>query len=270
MSHLARRFTDFLVFEIDQNDRVVHLKSLEPPEPSSTLSNDATPRETPAPTLQPQTRPSSDLAPVPGDSVDASDPTVKAQEGYKWSEVFTAALEKFLSPLVMDKLKQMYEEGPEPPFVSDSGWGDRQAKQGESEVADEPPAQTTSGRGRGRGRGGRGGRGRDRGARPGTREDNRKVVTEVRTFSLRIRTAKRGAQPIADKAVRTEFHKAIRHLFKGNLDSETDTTSPNDDSDGSRISVKWVRGGGRRGGKSAGKGMTSIAPQWRLLRSTRR
>jgi len=52
--------------------------------------------------------------------------------------------------------------------------------------------------------------------------------------------------------VRTELHKAIRQLFKGNLDSETDT-SPNDEDDGSRISIKWVIGGGRLG-KNAGKG----------------
>lgn len=53
--------------------------------------------------------------------------------------------------------------------------------------------------------------------------------------------------------MRTELHKAIRRLFKGCLDSETDTTSANDD-DGSRISIKWVGGGGRRGG-NPGKSM---------------
>ena len=187
------RFTDFLVFEIDQNDRVVHLKSLETPEPSSAPDalNDATQQESSAPAPQPQTIPPTDLAPISGVSVDAPDPVIVAQEGHIWSEDFTVALEKFLSPLVMDRLKQMYEEGPEPPFVSDSGWGGRQAKQEETEVTDEPPAEMTSGRGRGRGRGGRGGRGRDRGVRHGTREDNRKVVTEVRAFSLRIRTTKR-------------------------------------------------------------------------------
>ena len=190
------RFTDFLVFEIDQNDRVVHLKSLEPPEPSPApdTSNDAAPRETPGPTPQSEITPSSSSGPTPvaGVSEDASAPVVETQEGYIWSEDFTAALGEFLSPPVIDKLKQMYEEGPEPPFVSDSGWGGRQAKQGESEVVDEPPVEVASGRGRGRGRGGRGGRGRDRGARPGTRGDDRKVITEVRTFPLRIHTAKGG------------------------------------------------------------------------------
>lgn len=109
-----------------------------------------------------------------------------------WSEGFTVVLEKFLSPPVMDKLKQMYEEGPEPPFVSDSGWGARQAKEEESEVVEEPLAEASSKRGRGRGRGGRGGRGRDRGVRAGGREDNRRVVTGVCTFLLRIHVAKRG------------------------------------------------------------------------------
>ena len=101
-------------------------------------------------------------------------------------------LEKFLSPLVMDKLKQIYEEGPEPPFVSDSGWGGRQAKQEEPEVPVGPPIETNSKRGRGRGRGGRGGRGRDGNAHAGKKEDGRRVVTDVCTFPPYIRIAKPG------------------------------------------------------------------------------
>ncbi|KAF9646008.1 tRNA pseudouridine synthase D [Thelephora ganbajun] len=228
---IKQRFTDFLVFEIDQNDRAVHLKSLAPPEPSSVLgaSNSVASQESTSHTPQPQAKPSSDPALVPEVTEDVSAP-IEVQEGYVWSKAHTTVLEEFLSPPVMDKLKQMYEEGPEPPFVSDSGWGGRQAKQEESEVVEEAPAEATSKRGRGKGRGGRGGHGRDRGPRTGKREDDRKVVTE----------------PIADKAVRTELHKAIRQLFKGNLDSETETTPKNDD-DGSRISIGWVSSGGRRG-----------------------
>jgi len=260
-----------LVFEIDQNDRAVRLKSLEPPEPSSVseTSNDAPPQGSTSPDPESQTAHSSDPAPIPEVTGDLSTP-IGVQEGYVWSEDFTSALEKFLSPPVMDKLKQMYEEGPEPPFISDSGWGGRQTRQDESEVTEEPPAETTSKRGRGRGRGGRGGRGRDSGARAGKREDFRRIVTEVRPFSLFIHVAKRGTQPIADKVVRTEFHKAIRQLFKGNLDSETDTSSNNDDR-GSRISIKWVKGSGRSG-KNAGKGTasTSSASRLRLPRSMHR
>ena len=194
---LYLRFTDFLVFEIDQNDRVIRLKSLESPEPPSAPDalNDAPSQESTAPTPQPQITPSTGPVRVPEVTEDVSTP-IEAQEGYVWSENFTTVLEKFLSPLVMDKLKQMYEEGPEPPLISDSGWGGRQATQEDSGVTEEPPAEppaeTTSKRGRGRGRGGRGGRGRDRGVRPGKREDNRRAVTEVRTFSLRTHIAKRG------------------------------------------------------------------------------
>ena len=164
---------------------MIHLKSLEPPEPSSTP-------DTVTDVPQPEgTTPasSSDRTPVPEVTENASAPM---QEDRLWSEDFTAVLGKFLSPLVMDKLKQMYEEGPEPPFVSDSGWGGRQVKQEESEIPDGPPAETTSKRGRGRGRGGRGGRGRDRNAHAGRREDGRRVITDVCTFSFRIHTTKLG------------------------------------------------------------------------------
>lgn len=172
---------------------MVHLKSLEPPEPSSVpdLSNNAPPQESIAPTPQPQITPPPDPAPVSAIAEEASTST-GVQGGYVWSEVFTATLDKFISPAVMDKLKKMYEEGPEPPFVSDSGWGGRQAKQDESQVVKEPPAETTSKGGRGRGRGGRGGRGRDGGARVWKRGDSRGVVTEVCTFSLHIHVAKLG------------------------------------------------------------------------------
>lgn len=182
--------------------------------------------------------------------------SIELREGYVWSEDYTAALEKFLSPSVINELKQMYEEGPEPPLVSDSGWGSRQARQGESEATEETPVESTFGRDRGtRGRGGRGG---NRGLRAGKKEDVRRVITDVRTFFLRIYGTEQGTQPMADKAVRTELHKAIRQLFKGNLDSETDTTTVNEDG-GSRISIKWVSSRGRRG-KNAGNGMYLSLP----------
>ena len=172
---------------------MIHLKSLEPPESSLTPdpSNKAPPQESIASTSQPQTTPSSDPVPVPEVSEEILAP-IEVQGCYVWSENFTTTFEKFLSPLVIDRLKQMYEQGPEPPFVSDSGWGGRQVKQEESETGEESPAQMSSKDGRGRGQGGRGGRGKDRGGRPGKREDNRRVVTEVRTFSLHIHVAKQG------------------------------------------------------------------------------
>jgi tRNA pseudouridine13 synthase len=133
---------------------VLHLKSLESPEPSSTpdASNDAQPQESMASAPQPQTTPSTDPLRPPEVSEDASGPA-QMQEGYVWSENFTAVLEKLLSSQVLDELKRMYEEGPEPPFVSDSGWGGRQTKQEESGITEESPLETTPKGSRGRGRG---------------------------------------------------------------------------------------------------------------------
>lgn len=51
--------------------------------------------------------------------------------------------------------------------------------------------------------------------------------------------------------MRTGLHKAVRELFKGKLDSETDVAAPATDDEGSRIAIKW--GGGRGGaGKTGG------------------
>lgn len=74
----------------------------------------------------------------------------------------------------------MYLEGPEPPFVSDGGWGARKPR--EEGDMEEPPEEvveesTRGKRGRGRGRGGKGGRG---GGRTGKRVDMRKVISQVR------------------------------------------------------------------------------------------
>ena len=234
---------------------MLHLKSLEPPEPSLVpgAPNDVLPQENTSPTPQPPATSTPDPTPIPEDTKDAP-VRIEVQDGHNWSEEYTAVLDKFLSRQVIEKLRKMYEEGPEPPFVSDAGWGSRQARQEESEIVEETPVPTTSKRGRGRGRGGRGGRGGNRSLRAGRREDTRRVVTEVCTSYPRIHVAEQGAQPIADKALRTELHKAIRQLFKGSLDSEADTAPANDD-DGLRISIKWVSGDSR-GGKNPGKGMS--------------
>lgn len=166
---------------------MIHLKSLESPEPPSAPGTlkDVPPQENTTSTPQPQPTPPPSLVLISEVSKDVS-ASAEVQEGYVWSENFVTALEKFLSPAVMEKLKQMYEQGPEPPFVSDSGWSGRQAKQEESEVAEEPPIEMTS---KG-GRGGRGGRGKARGGSAGKRGDNRRVITEVRTLSLHIHVAK--------------------------------------------------------------------------------
>jgi tRNA pseudouridine13 synthase len=58
-------------------------------------------------------------------------------------------------------------------------------------------------------------------------------------------------QPITSKVTRTALHKAIRELFHGKLDSETDSTGPASD-EGSRIVIKWGRKGSGRGGNGRG------------------
>lgn len=51
------------------------------------------------------------------------------------------------------------------------------------------------------------------------------------------------------------MHQAVRTLFGGKLETETDTTTPATD-EGSRIVIKWSKAGGRggRGGDRGGRG----------------
>lgn len=121
----------------------------------------------------------------------------------QWSEEYTAALTPFLSEPLISQLKQMYLEGSEPPFVSDSGWGSRQPKpldSGGASLTEEKPEEKaeektvpTSGSERGkRGKRGRdrGGRGRGGGGRNSDRkaQDPRKVVSDVCLFNTQLRS----------------------------------------------------------------------------------
>jgi tRNA pseudouridine13 synthase len=49
------------------------------------------------------------------------------------------------------------------------------------------------------------------------------------------------------KTTRTALHQAIRELFGGKLDTETDSSSV--PGEGSRIAIKWAKHGGGRGGR---------------------
>lgn len=124
-----------------------------------------------------------------------------------WPDRFNITLAPFLSDEAIKQVKQMFLEGPEPPRVSDNGWGGRQPKTSEgtdvTESADhadtiellqnEPDKEEKSRRGRERsgrgGRGGRGARGGARGGRASGREDTRKVLSNVRRIFLRIMSA---------------------------------------------------------------------------------
>lgn len=176
-----------------------------------------------------------------------------------WPEHFTTKLSPFLSEEAILQIKQMYLEGPEPPRVSDSGWGGRTNKSSEGievgnteQASDAVMASNRDGK-NDKGRGGRGRRGGRAGGRGGGREDHRKVLSEVwsLTPSLIHFSVCSFIQPITSKVTRTDLHKVIRDLFHGKLDSETDSTGPASD-EGSRIVIKWGRKGSARGGNARG------------------
>ncbi|KZT20419.1 pseudouridine synthase, partial [Neolentinus lepideus HHB14362 ss-1] len=222
---IKQRFTDFLVFEVDLDGNEIHLKDIGPPDTPTNNQNSDAPTETPtepAP-ITPDTLMEDVQSTVPTASEDSA-----SKDSEPWPDSFTARLQPYFSPSKLDDLKKMYLEGPEPPFVSDSGWAGRQPKAdgetaegvGEKEEQKDAVEEREPGRGRrGRGRG-RGGRGRGGGRpRPGERPDNRRVISD----------------PIPSKQIRTELHQAVRELFRGKLDTETDTTNP----DSAAIVVRW-------------------------------
>nr|GAT59956.1 predicted protein [Mycena chlorophos] len=229
---IKQRFTDFLVYEIDLDGNVVHLKDVQkPPAPKGEDAADPAAAE------------SSESAPAAA----AEEKPVGPEE--PWPDRFTTRLSAFLSEEAVGKLKEMYLEGPEPPFVPDSGWGSRPAAGSSTEDAAEPAAEASTSapaptRGRGGGRGGRGGRGRGRGGRAAGREDHRKVVSD----------------PIQSKETRTGLHRAVRELFAGKLESEADLASPASD-EGTCIVIKWNPSRGGRGGAGGGRGGRGRAPR---------
>jgi tRNA pseudouridine13 synthase len=272
--HINRdaRFTDFLVYEIDQDGKVLHLESLGKPESSkkgkepkstSPLNNSedvvmsVLPDEGSTTAVLDKEKAegfsTSNLA-----STEAKTPNSENKLSSKedpWPEHFDVSLSAFLDGDKITELKRIYLEGPEPPRVSDNGWAGRVAGSKGEDVPDElveiPDAQIGMDNRRGRG-GKRGGRGAGRGGRADRREDARKVLSEVnlvpRSFIHDLTCMK---QPIASKDTRTAFHKTIRDLFGGKLETETDAsmTGP---IQGSCIIIKWARWGSGRGGRGVG------------------
>ncbi|KAG2056320.1 tRNA pseudouridine synthase D [Suillus hirtellus] len=258
---IKQRFTDFLVFEVNQDHQVIHLKSLDMPESSSkkgkgTNEGSSSTTDAGASIAQPQepvTSAASNTVEELSTSTEAKDKDDSTPADIPWNDQFTEKLAPYLSEASIDQLKTMFLEGREPPRVTDSGWGSRLIKTTEdstetpdaakpSEEVDALQSDDTAKRGKnrsGRGdRGGRGGRGRGRGGRQGgEREDHRKVLSE----------------PICSKTDRTVLHQVVRELFGGKLDSETDMSTPAGD-DGSRIVIKWSRHGGGRGGGRGSRG----------------
>lgn len=164
----------------------------------------------------------------------------------EWSEECATRLSTFLPEESVLKLKDLFLEGSTPPH--------------DPLAEDIPePSEYSGGRGRGRGGRGRGGRGRGRGGRRVV--DTRKVVSPVSLLHVPLNThhfQHYDLQPIASKDTRTEFHTAVRELFKGKLETETDSAmgTPSNPAEGSRIAVKWAGRG--RGARAPQGGMFSL------------
>ncbi|EJD01227.1 tRNA pseudouridine synthase D [Fomitiporia mediterranea MF3/22] len=260
---IKQRFTDFLVHEVNLDGEVIHIQSLEMPS-SETKKQVEAPSEkdgVPIQSADTQEGSTSTSAPVqPEDDAGAGDwvlvepklqeqseatSTPQEEELEPWPELFTTRLSPYLSESLIAQLKQMYLEGPEPPFKSDSGWAGRQSKT--TENTDAGPAQENSER-KVEGeaapskneRGKRGKRGKERGGqgRGGRKankpEDPRKVVSD----------------PMESKSARTALHSVIRDLFGGKLESSTDTSKQDEDG---RVVITWARSGQGRDAKRGGR-----------------
>ncbi|KAF8238780.1 tRNA pseudouridine synthase D [Tricholoma matsutake] len=265
---IKQRFTDFLVYEIDLDGNTLHLKSLEKPvsskneiEPKADSSTskaagdlmegieDSTSMET---TEISEVQDNSNMytSGAQGSTAEegtSQEPAPQPSHSEPWPEHFTTALAFFLSNEAIEQVMQLYLEGPDPPRVSDSGWGGRVARatvqEDTNNINPEPtleePEKTKDGK-RGRDRAGRNSRGErgsrgGRGGRAGGDRDHRKVLSD----------------PITSKTTRTALHQAVRRLFGGKLDTETETSTTSSE-EGSRIVIKWARRGGGRGGRGGG------------------
>ncbi|KAI9574709.1 tRNA pseudouridine synthase D [Boletus coccyginus] len=256
---IKQRFTDFLVNEVDLDHQVVHIKSLGLPESkkdkaaSSVLAEETADASTPVVTGVQDSDANERAGPSTVRQSDTVTPSIAkehenevvADDEVSWDDAFESSLSPFLSEALIAELKKMFLEGPEPPRVSDKGWMSRMHKKSEDvEVSEQDalPHQDivlqSSDTKRGKHQNARGGRGRQRGRgghTQGTERDDRRSVL---------------SKPIGSKATRTAFHQVVRKLFKGKLESETDISTPAGD-EGSRITIRWSRRGGGRGGSRA-------------------
>lgn len=200
------RFTDFLVYEVDQDGKVLHLKSLGKPEsPKEEKESEKTSLlSTPGHVVKSVLPAEGCTAPLDNEKAEDLPATNSAKgetsstsesktqpKGNSWPEHFDTSLSAFLDEDKRAELKRIYLEGPEPPRVSDNGWAGRVAS---SKIEDAPSAavevpDTQPRRDNRRGRGGKhSGRGAGRSGHTDKREDARKVLSEAsrifRVFTL--------------------------------------------------------------------------------------
>lgn len=201
---IVRRFTDFLVNEVDLDHQVVYIKSLGLPESKkdkSTLSILA------AETADASTRKTTDVQgndtneQAGSSKIRWSDNTAVLGVGEEhedvvvddqviWNDTFEPSLSPFLSESSIAELRTMYLEGPEPPRVSDNGWVGIVHKESEdveiSEqevIRNQENAPYSSDNKRGKRQNARGGNRRQRGrggrSQGSGREDHRHILSEV-------------------------------------------------------------------------------------------
>lgn len=194
---IVRRFTDFLVYEVDQDSNVIHIKSLGMPQPPTKKAKDigepVSEDKADVTSEEPSViQGSTEAELASAEAIDKKDGDGSNQKSSTapWPDLFSTRLAPFLSAEKIEEVRQMFLEGPEPPFVSDAGWSGRLAvKANESggsgsmdieenvETRIDDKGKKGSNK-RGRDRGGRGGRG----GKP-VRGDHRKVISEVRVLS---------------------------------------------------------------------------------------
>lgn len=176
-----------MVFEVDLDGKVIHLKSLGISDSSNKDDVEATPstrteQDTAIGSMQ-----SGVGAITSADSeskqglIEPSERAVVSQPipDEPWPEHFSFSLAPFLDEARILQVKKMYLEGRDPPRSNDTGWAGRNAKQVNKDSAPTGSVvlATTVQEGNGNERGGR-----VRGGLQGGRVDGRKVISEVSLY----------------------------------------------------------------------------------------
>lgn len=185
------RFTDFLVFEVDLDGKVIHLKSLGSPDSSNkddvdTFSSIRAEQDV----VMGSVRSGVELAAsaeteLKDELTEPSNLALPPQPtpDEPWPEHFSASLAPFLNEAQISQVKKVYLEGREPPRVSDAGWAGRNAKLANKESSTEAAELTDTVEDNRKERGGRA-----RGSQQGGKIDERKVISDVCSVQIYVIT----------------------------------------------------------------------------------
>ncbi|KAI6105807.1 tRNA pseudouridine synthase D [Pisolithus sp. B1] len=226
---IKQRFTDFLVFEVDQDHQVVHLKTLDKPPPSKKDQKHLKMTGEDMKTAEPSQ--------IIHASSSVSCMSISSDQE-AWGDAVVSSLSPYFSDESIAQLRKTFLEGPESGRVSDNKESPQFDNGGVSAEQAPSSEQPTQGK-QDRNRHTRSEKGKKRGGRGDLSKSD--VTGHYRVFS----------NPISSKTDRTAVHVKVRELFKGGF--ETETEAPSDQ--GSRIIVMWSRQGrgrGKGGGKTPG------------------